>query len=183
MALHTTSFPYDIEVNIPDDVIAGTITKRKARLIEMSFSPSTKSVRLTVHVVPYASDPAAPGGYGAELSARQGYTMWMKHIIADTSSLVRKDTGELILDRAGNTLTGDILAIVDSSDAGKARAASLGVPYVYVDQFAQGGLLYDSVAGIPMEVMHEYDFYNDVAHAAPVVIADMIRSKLTSAKY
>lgn len=83
---------YNIELNIPDVIISGTIIKRKAKLFTMIYNLQYKSLTLTWEVSHYANDN---GNYGLPLSFIPNYS---KENIADNSTIVDPATGTFLTD-------------------------------------------------------------------------------------
>lgn len=83
---------YNIELEIPDVVISGTIIKRKAKLFTMIYNLQYKSLALTWDVSHYANDN---GNYGALLDFIPSYS---KENVADNTTIVNPSTGAFLTD-------------------------------------------------------------------------------------
>ena len=83
---------YNIELEIPDVVISGTVIKRKATLFTMIYNLKSKSLALTWDVSHYANDN---GAYGMPLTFIPSYS---KDNVADNTTIVDPSTGAFLTD-------------------------------------------------------------------------------------
>jgi len=83
---------YNIELEIPDVVISGTIIKRKATLFTMIYNLKSKSLALTWDVSHFANDN---GAYGMPLTFIPSYS---KDNVADNTTIVDPATGAFLTD-------------------------------------------------------------------------------------
>ncbi|MBC7535108.1 MAG: hypothetical protein H7258_05385 [Ferruginibacter sp.] len=98
MALIQIETP-QIEIDIPNKTIGGTVLKRKAKLFTMIYNQSVKQLVLSWIVMYYAQ--AANDTYG-DLISEKGISSYTKESIADNGTMV-SPTGEILIpDAEGN---------------------------------------------------------------------------------
>lgn len=162
-----------IVLNISDFVIGTTTIKRKAELINLVYSPTSKSVVINIAIKAYAD--SSDGTYGQELSKEELFKIQYRQLIADNTTLVDANTGTIVLFTIpSNTAEFDALFADEVPE----------VPEVLDEE---GNVLIPFQAGIPagqfngVDVMYEFEFYKLVAANQPVIIDQLIISKIQQA--
>lgn len=136
--------PLDIEIDIPDLVVNETLSlKRKAKLFTMTYNQHLKFLVLS-WLVSYP-----------DLLEVKGFTTYSKESIADNTTMVDVNTGEILA---------PIITEVPLLDGD-------GNP----TKDADGNEITTQEISYPGDYIGQYDWFNMIAETQPVKVHDMIR--------
>jgi hypothetical protein len=165
-----------IELEISDKVIQSTIVKRKAKLFSLTYSPQEEQVVINIAIFPFAA--TSEGGYGASLAYSGLFQVEYKQLIADNNTLVNPSTGEILVDKIPSNIDSVFAAPIPEI---------VEVP----EQLDEAGNIIQGhvpgVSAIPagplfgQDAMYEFEFYKLIAANQPVVIDNLIISKIQQA--